>query len=1196
MVIKDVRFYMGLKTLFVILILTISFGAGIVLGINEQVDSTVEFDQLEISERTIELGFEPIEIPSMRSAVSKTYDNGDGSYKSIIYIKPIHYTDSNGDWQDIDENLPSYGTRSRETEVIQPDGSAGKDAFYITRDGLGQDCREFNVGADQNFWMTLDSGQISQMRIIIQFNLGSIPSYAEINSAQLSLNFYNDANSNQDAFTIQAYAVTSAWVEGTGLTSAATQDGVCWNRRDATNTWSNPGGDYESTSAASAQLTTYGWYSWDLTNLVKEWHAGTKNNYGVVLIGTSGADAWKYLRSSDYTTAEDRPKLELDYITNRVPKIENYVPSIIMKEDDPNYYLELDGKQYPEGIFKDPDEDQELEFSIWNGIKWTSYATGGQYESENLTATVQQNGTLEIMLKPNRYGTDIIRLNATDPRDASVIHQMSLEIESVNDPPTIYDTTKWSYDDPEPSYSIGTLTCEEDQWANFTVKAKDNVEPEDNAKLKFSVNSTEDYASFFTIETDTGDVSFKPTNADVGIYYLMITVDDTHAKNNIDEYTFTLEIENVNDVPIITEISTFQFSQKIDPGAKSVTLTEALYEDTYFNFTVYGDDEDLGLVDSIEHIKFSIMPSTRFQLIKQTPTPEKYVKYSFLPTNDDVGVFTSQLSVSDRDSADTTLELKFNVRNVNDPPLISTFYFGTQIKDLDLKQRQTLDLENLGQVYTATEKIAYTFSVKGIDIDANDELEFDVEVQNRTKNEQKEIIKSQQESPGDNPNEVSNSLELTLVPDLMAGRVGEMWLNISVSDRMGTEGLLMLRIPVENINDPPPSSTIDVEIVDADRSTREKENLSVIFTAKSVDDPDGDFLNYSWDFDYMDGIGEDAVGEEVVWKFQDEGEWVITLTVDDGNGGTNTTTKRIQVLKPPEKGGKSDDGGIMLGSVGGIPIIFLILLIIIIVILVAVAMVMQNKKKKKEQEEAAAREAEQAQMMAAQAQFGGYPMAQDMGYYQDPAMMAQYQAYQQQMMMQSPEYQQMMAQYYDQTGMQPMDYQQYPEAGTGMDVYGQPTMQSMPMETATLAEGQGQQPGLPATGMGEQAQLPPYQLEEPAEGAVVEEQQELPVSPFADAQTQSMEEELGPEGEVSEVPIEPDTSVPEPEVAPELAGEAGAGEIPEPVVEAPEPEAEETAEGEGEQETEAAGPKCKNCGSPVKEGWFLCPECKQPLI
>ena len=264
----------------------------------------------------------------------------------------------------------------------------------------------------------------------------------------------------------------------------------------------------------------------------------------------------------------------------------------------------------------------------------------------------------------------------------------------------------------------------------------------------------------------------------------------------------------------------------------------------------------------------------------------------------------------------------------------------------------------------------------------------------------------------------------------------------------------------------------------------------------------------------------------MIWTYPAAGQYTVTLTVDDGQGGTNLSTKTIEVVKPPDKKSDKDDGVAGFGSIAGMSMLYwIIIVVVVIVVLVVVFMMMRNKKKQREEETRAREEAEQqAQLQAQQAQMMAQYQAQayqqQQQYYQDPAASAQYQ---QQLMQQYPEqYKQMMMSYgYDEATIdQQMQAQQYPTdaQGMGMDMsaYSQQQAgdQSIPMQSATLAEGQTPGLGLPEAGITEQPQLPP--APEPVE------QSEMPESPFASAETQTMEEELGADAAVAEVPIEPD--------------------------------------------------------------------------
>ncbi|GAB4216681.1 MAG: PQQ-dependent sugar dehydrogenase [Roseiflexaceae bacterium] len=68
--------------------------------------------------------------------------------------------------------------------------------------------------------------------------------------------------------------------------------------------------------------------------------------------------------------------------------------------------------------------------------------------------------------------------------------------------------------------------------------------------------------------------------------------------------------------------------------------------------------------------------------------------------------------------------------------------------------------------------------------------------------------------------------------------------------------------------------------------------LAVTFSAAGSSDPDSDALTFNWDFG--DGT-PDGTGVSVQHTYQTTGSYTATLTVNDGNGGTATATKRISV-------------------------------------------------------------------------------------------------------------------------------------------------------------------------------------------------------------------------------------------------------------------------------------------------------------
>ena len=88
------RIFLSVKILLVTMLLLAP--VGIVMAINDTWEPADEQFALPIAKKTTGLGFEPVELVAKRTALTKTFDMGDGSYRSEVYIKPIHYQDATG--------------------------------------------------------------------------------------------------------------------------------------------------------------------------------------------------------------------------------------------------------------------------------------------------------------------------------------------------------------------------------------------------------------------------------------------------------------------------------------------------------------------------------------------------------------------------------------------------------------------------------------------------------------------------------------------------------------------------------------------------------------------------------------------------------------------------------------------------------------------------------------------------------------------------------------------------------------------------------------------------------------------------------------------------------------------------------------------------------------------------------------------
>jgi len=143
---------------------------------------------------------------------------------------------------------------------------------------------------------------------LIKFDVTSIPGYATIESATLSL--YVDSQTNANSLPVTMHKVRRVWVDmqATWLNASTS---AAWGMPGANDTSS----DIVATATTSATLTDINyWQDFDVTALVREWAQTPGGNNGVLLRAGSAGNVEYRLRSSDYNTPADfRPKLTVNY-------------------------------------------------------------------------------------------------------------------------------------------------------------------------------------------------------------------------------------------------------------------------------------------------------------------------------------------------------------------------------------------------------------------------------------------------------------------------------------------------------------------------------------------------------------------------------------------------------------------------------------------------------------------------------------------------------------------------------------------------------------------------------------------------------------------------------------------------------------------------------------------------------------------
>jgi hypothetical protein len=165
------------------------------------------------------------------------------------------------------------------------------------------------------------NGNGRKLRLVVAFNLASIPANATITAVNLRL-YLEQANGG--TYTHNVYRLLGDWGEGTsngfgGDGAPSTPNDATWIHRFFPSTyWTNPGGDFVAASSASASVGSntgpVTWSSAGLISDVQEWVQNPSTNFGWMIRGneTSLSTAKKFI-SSNWQGNPDRPRLTVTY-------------------------------------------------------------------------------------------------------------------------------------------------------------------------------------------------------------------------------------------------------------------------------------------------------------------------------------------------------------------------------------------------------------------------------------------------------------------------------------------------------------------------------------------------------------------------------------------------------------------------------------------------------------------------------------------------------------------------------------------------------------------------------------------------------------------------------------------------------------------------------------------------------------------
>lgn len=197
--------------------------------------------------------------------------------------------------------------------IIQPNAAAGLDT------GIYQLSPTFNYGTDIVLYAGRNSASL--LRGMLAFDLTSIAPGTIVLSATLTLRVHVELNGTDRV--VGVHRALTQWYEGVknGTAPDASQDGSTWNLRNANGSvaWAGGAGggsgtDFATVATDTQNITTIGIFvNFDVTVDVQDWIDSVATNYGwwVIAADETTNNTYKGFNTSDFTTADYRPKLTL---------------------------------------------------------------------------------------------------------------------------------------------------------------------------------------------------------------------------------------------------------------------------------------------------------------------------------------------------------------------------------------------------------------------------------------------------------------------------------------------------------------------------------------------------------------------------------------------------------------------------------------------------------------------------------------------------------------------------------------------------------------------------------------------------------------------------------------------------------------------------------------------------------------------
>ena len=393
-----------------------------------------------------------------------------------------------------------------------------------------------------------------------------------------------------------------------------------------------------------------------------------------------------------------------------------------------------------------------------------------------------------------------------------------------------------------PVANAATLLTDEDTDLDGQLSATDP----DGAALTYAVVAGPTNGTL-SLDTANGEFTYSPASDYNGPDSFSFAVNDGTTDSNT--ATVSITVNSVNDVPTISTIADQTTDE--DTAAGPVTFTIGDVETAAGSLVLSGSSDNTTLVPNA-NITFGGSGSS--------PT------VTVTPAANESG--TATITVTVDDGTDTTSEaFVLTVNAVNDPPTISN------IIDLSTDEDTATGTIGftVGDVETAAAGLTVTATSDDEDLVADGDIELGGSGENRT---------------------------VRITP--AANQSGVVTITVTVSDGSDSETDTFV-LTIEPVNDPPSISDIDPQTI--------IENEALTDLSFTVGDPEGDSVSVTGHSSdqtlvadasiVVTGVGSTRL-VTVTPNAGQEGTVTITLTADDGNGGT-TTESFVLTIEPDEE-------------------------------------------------------------------------------------------------------------------------------------------------------------------------------------------------------------------------------------------------------------------------------------------------------